>query len=69
MSRNGPIVRDTTSVALGLSQIRIGESSAHIATTTPVLTANDSMGAMANTSYNGETEYWDLESGFPLSLG
>jgi len=68
MSRSGPVTRDTSTVALGLAQIRLGQSAPNIATITPVLTADDSMGAMANTSYTGETEYWDLESGYPLGL-
>ena len=66
MSRTGPVTRDTSTVQLGLSQIRVGRSAPNIATVTPVLLAADSMGAMASTSYTGETEYWELESGFPL---
>lgn len=66
--RQGPVIKDTSSVALGMAQIRIGKSSAHIATTAPVLVADDSMGGMASTAYTGETEYWNLESGFPLQI-
>jgi len=66
--RKGPITRDASTVQLGLSQIRIGKSASHIATTTPVLLATDSIGAMASTAFNSETEYFDLESGFPLML-
>ena len=66
--RTGPITRDASTVQLGLSQIRIGKSASHIATVTPVLTALDSLGALASTAFNSETEYFDLESGFPLSL-
>lgn len=67
MSRTGPVTKDTTTVALGLSQIRIGKSAPYIANVDPVFSAADSIGAMASTSYTGETEYWDLESGFPLT--
>lgn len=66
--RTGPITRDASTVQLGLSQIRIGRSAAYIATVTPVLTALHSIGALASTSFTSETEYFDLESGFPLSL-
>ena len=68
MSRSGPVTRDTTTVQLGLAQIRIGPSAASIGSISPVLAAADSLGAMASTGYTGETEYWDLESGFPLGL-
>ena len=68
MPRTGPVTRDTTTIPLGLAQIRIGDSVANIANINPVLGAGDSLGAMASTSYTGETEYWDLESGFPLGL-
>jgi len=66
MPRTGPVTRDTTTVALGLAQIRLGASSTNIAEIDPVLTKTDSMGAMASTKYTGNTEYWKLESGFPL---
>jgi hypothetical protein len=66
MSRTGPVTRDTTSVALGLAQIRLGASTTNIATTTPVLTSTDSIGAMAKTTFKGDATYWKLESGFPL---
>lgn len=68
MPRTGPVTRDTTTVPLGLAQIRIGPSAAHIGSIAPALSVTDSLGAMASTSYTGETEYWDLESGFPLGL-
>ena len=68
MARTGPVTRDTSTVQLGLSQIRIGVSAANIGTTSGVFTASDSMGAMASTTYTGETEYFELESGYPLGL-
>lgn len=66
MSRTGPITRDTSSVALGLAQIRVGASAANIATTSAVLTASDSIGALSNTKFAGNVDFWKLESGFPL---
>ena len=66
--RHGPITRDASTVQLGLSQIRIGVAAANIATVTPVLTAADSIGAVASTNFTSETTYFDLESGFPLQL-
>lgn len=68
MPRTGPVTRDTTTIPLGLAQIRVGDSVSNIANINPALVANDSLGAMASTGYTGETEYWDLESGFPLGL-
>lgn len=68
MGRTGPITRDASTVQLGLSQIRIGKSAPYIGMTDPVLTAQDSLGAMASTGFTSETEFWDLESGFPLGL-
>lgn len=65
MARTGPITRDSSSVALGLAQIRVGKSAPSIATATPVLTSADSMGAMAKTAFTGDVKYWKMESGFP----
>lgn len=66
LTRTGPVTRYPQFVALGLAQIRIGPATANIASVTPVLTANQSIGALANTKYTGKTEFWKLESGFPL---
>jgi hypothetical protein len=66
MARSGPVTKDTSTVALGLAQIRIGNAAANIASVGPVLTADQSIGALANTKYTGEVSYWKLESGFPL---
>lgn len=64
--RSGPTTRDTSSVALGLAQIRIGSSAANIGQYAPILTAAHSMGAMAKTAFNGKVDFWKMESGFPL---
>lgn len=63
--RTGPVTRDTSTVAVGLAQIRVGVSATHVNTPTPVLTQYDSMGALADTKLSSNTEYWKLESGFP----
>lgn len=66
MARSGPVTKDTSTVALGLAQIRVGPSAANVGTIAPVLTAANSLGAMASTKYTGNVDYWKLESGFPL---
>ncbi len=66
MSRTGPVTKDTSTVALGLAQIRVGSASASIALIAPVLLPADSIGALASTKFTGTVDYWKLESGFPL---
>lgn len=62
----GPLTKDTTTVALGLAQIRIGASAANIGSINSVLTSGESIGALANTKFMSEKDYFTLESGFPL---
>jgi len=66
MARSGPTTKDTSTVPLGLAQIRVGDSASNIATATAVLLAAASIGALANTKFTGNVDYWKLESGFPL---
>ncbi len=66
MARTGPVTKDTSTVALGLAQIRVGNSAANIASTGSVLLASHSIGALASTKYTGNVDYWKLESGFPM---
>lgn len=66
MARKGPITKDTSSLALGLAQVRVGGSAANIAKELPQLSASNSIGALANTKFTGNTEYFKHESGFPL---
>lgn len=66
MSRTGPTTKDTTTVALGLAQIRVGASAGNIANIQPALSSSNSMGALANTKFSSQVDYWRLESGFPL---
>jgi len=66
MARKGPLTKDTSTVALGLAQIRVGDSATNIGSDAPVLTSADSIGALANTQFTGNTDWFKLESGFPL---
>jgi len=66
MSRSGPITKDTTTVALGLAQIRVAASAGYIGQRRAILPASASIGALANTKFTGTAEYFKLESGFPL---
>jgi len=64
--RTGPVTKNTTTVALGLAQIRIGSSSAYIGQVRAILPATASIGALANTKFIGNAEFFKLESGYPL---
>ena len=66
MSRQGPVTTDTSAIAVGLMQIRTGVSATHIANPNGALTASDSIGALASTKFVGNTDWYKLESGFPL---
>jgi len=62
----GPLTKNTDALALGLAQVRVGASAANISTFDPVLTSTNSIGALANTKFTSEKEYWKHEAGFPL---
>ena len=66
LTRSGPLTKDPTQVALGLAQIRVGVSATNINSADPALESTDSIGALANTKFVGKTDFWKLESGFPL---
>mgnify|MGYP001766743186 CR=1 FL=1 len=66
LTRSGPLTKDPTQVALGLAQIRVGVSATNIDSADPALKNTDSIGALANTKFVGKTDFWKLESGFPL---
>jgi hypothetical protein len=66
LTRTGPLTKNPQAVALGLAQIRVGPAATNIAEGDPVLEAAASIGALANTKFIGKTDYWKLESGFPL---
>ncbi len=63
---SGPVTNSTSNLALGLAQIRIGASAANIGNIHPVFTASDSIGALANTKFMGNVDYFKHEAGFPL---
>lgn len=65
MGRTGPLTKDTSTIALGLAQIRVGPSAANVATATAALAAANSIGALANTKFTSNVDFWKLESGFP----
>ena len=66
MARSGPVTKDTSTVALGLAQIRLGSAAANISNENAALAAANSIGALASTKFTGNTDYWKLESGFPM---
>lgn len=66
MSRSGPITKDTSTIALGMAQIRIGNSAANIATVDQALTSANSIGSLGQSNIMANAEYWTHESGFPL---
>jgi len=66
MARSGPVTINTDALALGFAQIRVGSSSDNIADIQPALAASDSIGALANTTWRGPTDWYKHESGFPL---
>ena len=66
MARTGPVTTDTSTIALGLAQIRIIASAANITDIHLASVAGDSIGALANTRYVGNVDWYRLESGYPL---
>lgn len=66
MARSGPVTIDSSTVPIGLAQIRVIDSATHIKNIMPKSVAGDSIGALANTKFVGEVDWFDLESGFPL---
>lgn len=66
MARSGPIATDTSTVAIGLLQLRVGNSADNIAKPGAELVAGDSIGSLANTKFIGNTDWYSLEGGMPL---
>lgn len=60
-----PVYRNSTTVMLGLAQIRIAESAPYIGYPTACLTKAHSLGAMVETRILGEDFDYILRSGFP----
>lgn len=65
MARSGPVTKDTSSVLLGLAQIRVGPSAPHISNRNVALTPSDSIGALGEVTFNSQTQFWKMKSGFP----
>ena len=65
MARSGPVTKDTSTIALGLTQIRVGQAAANISNPNSCLLPANSMGAMAETKFTSQVEYWKLSSGYP----
>lgn len=66
MALKGPITKDTSSLVLGLFQIRVVDSSDNIGNQALVSSSSDSIGALANTTFRGNTEWYKHETSFPL---
>lgn len=66
MSQTGPITKDTTTVALGLAQVRVMASATNVDIDGVASTNANSIGALADTKFTGETDWYRLESGYPL---
>ena len=66
MARTGPTTKDSTTVKLGLSDIRVLNSADNISDRNVAGETSDSVGALASTKYTGDTEWYTLESGYTL---
>lgn len=66
MARTGPVTKDTTTIALGLAQVRVGASASNIGAIHPVLQPANSIGALASTKFVSNQDFFKVESGFPL---
>lgn len=65
-TRTGPLTKDTSTIAIGLAQIRVGLAATYISQIAPVLPESASIGALADTKFMGNVDFFKLESGFPL---
>ena len=64
--RTGPVTKDTSTIALGLAKVLVGDAFSNISEKTQVLDQTaDSLGALNSTSFTSNVEYWRLTSGFP----
>lgn len=66
MARTGPVTKDTSTVALGLAQVRVATAATYIMNPNAALTSTNSIGVLANTKFSGNTDWLKLESGYPL---
>lgn len=65
MARSGPITKDTSTLTLGLAQVRVGISISNITSIAPALAAGNSIGSLAATKFTASVDYFKHESGFP----
>jgi len=61
----GPIIRDSKNIPIGLMQVRIHKSAPYIAQTGAVLTETHSIGGLAKTDFMNSVEFKEIVSGFP----
>lgn len=61
----GPVTKDTSLLAYGFAQIRVGNSANNIASQSSVLTSGESLGSLATTKFSAPTTWLDHEAGFP----
>lgn len=61
----GPTTSDTSSLALGLAEIRMGASADNIENIHPALASSTSLGSLTKTVFTAEIEVWRHMSGFP----
>ena len=66
--RSGPTTKNSGSAMIGLMQVRIGVSATNITNIWSVLPAGSQIGALANTKYTGNVDWWDFESGYPAQI-
>lgn len=65
---HGPITKTASARALGLIDIRVGASLANIASTSAVLTAAHSIGALKDSKFISTRAFFEQYSGFPKTL-
>lgn len=63
---SGPLTKDTTTLVLGLAQIRVAAYSSYIGQVRPILPSSKSIGSLADTKFMSNVEFYKHESGFPL---
>lgn len=65
MDAYGPLTRNVKTRTIGMMDIRVGSSAAFISQNSPILTPQNSLGAMATTTFTGTREVFEFTSGTP----
>ena len=65
MASKGPVTSDTSSLALGLMQVRVGTSAANIDEIQPQFTSSNSIGSLTASKFVGNVDWFEHSSGFP----